>query len=149
MSVTYYDGPTTASSVSVTPQYANNDHQKTLHVNWAGISSHCIKPCGIQDCKTGEIGEKSGDYVSYSSSTKIGTTGNGSADIDCSTIPEGHYKLVVRGVDNGYIAGWGAAAWFTIDRTAPEAGDISFEEGNDESEPSGSLNPRLEVEILV
>ena len=30
MSVTYYDGPTTASSVSVTPQYANNNHQKTL-----------------------------------------------------------------------------------------------------------------------
>ena len=63
-------------------------------------------------------------------------------------MPEGHYKLVVRGVDNGYIAGWGAAAWFTIDRTAPEAGDISFEEGNDESEPSGSLNPRLKVGIV-
>ena len=29
MSVTYYDGPTTASSVSVTPQYANNNHQNT------------------------------------------------------------------------------------------------------------------------
>ena len=29
MSVTYYDGPTTASSVSVTPQYANNNHKKT------------------------------------------------------------------------------------------------------------------------
>ena len=40
MSVTYYDGPTTASSVSVTPQYANNNHQKTLHV--IGRASHPI-----------------------------------------------------------------------------------------------------------
>lgn len=147
MSVTYYDGPTTASSVSVTPQYANNNHQKTLHVNWAGISSHSLNRVEYRIANWGN-GEETGDYVSYSSSTKIGTTGNGSADIDCSTIPEGHYKLVVRGVDNGYIAGWGAAAWFTIDRTAPEAGDISFEEGNDESEPSGSLNPRLKVGIV-
>lgn len=147
MSVTYYDGPTTASSVSVTPQYANNNHQKTLHVNWVGISSHSLNRVEYRIANWGN-GEETGDYVSYSSSTKIGTTGNGSADIDCSTIPEGHYKLVVRGVDNGYIAGWGAAAWFTIDRTAPEAGDISFEEGNDESEPSGSLNPRLKVGIV-
>lgn len=147
MSVTYYDGPTTASSVSVTPQYANNNHQKTLHVNWAGISSHSLNRVEYRIANWGN-GEETGDYVSYSSSTKIGTSGNGSADIDCSTMPEGHYKLVVRGVDNGYIAGWGAATWFTIDRTAPKAGDISFEEGNDESEPSGSLNPRLEVEIL-
>ena len=147
MSVTYYDGPTTASSVSVTPQYANNDHQKTLHVNWAGISSHSLNRVEYRIANWGN-GEETGDYVSYSSSTKIGTSGNGSADIDCSTMPEGHYKLVVRGVDNGYIAGWGAATWFTIDRTAPEAGDISFEEGNDESEPSGSLNPRLEVGIV-
>ncbi len=147
MSVTYYDGPTTASSVSVTPQYANNNHQKTLHVNWAGISSHSLNRVEYRIANWGN-GEETGDYVSYSSSTKIGTSGNGSADIDCSTMPEGHYKLVVRGVDNGYIAGWGAAAWFTIDRTAPEAGDISFEEGNDESEPSGSLNPRLEVGIV-
>ena len=147
MSVTYYDGPTTASSVSVTPQYANNNHQKTLHVNWAGISSHSLNRVEYRIANWGN-GEETGDYVSYSSSTKIGTSGNGSADIDCSAMPEGHYKLVVRGVDNGYIAGWGAAAWFTIDRTAPEAGDISFEEGNDESEPSGSLNPRLEVGIV-
>ena len=147
MSVTYYDGPTTASSVSVTPQYANNDHQKTLHVNWAGISSHSLNRVEYRIANWGN-GEETGDYVSYSSSTKIGTSGNGSADIDCSTMPEGHYKLVVRGVDNGYIAGWGAAAWFTIDRTAPEAGDIFFEEGNDESEPSGSLNPRLKVGIV-
>ena len=147
MSVTYYDGPTTASSVSVTPQYANNDHQKTLHVNWAGISSHSLNRVEYRIANWGN-GEETGDYVSYSSSTKIGTSGNGSADIDCSTMPEGHYKLVVRGVDNGYIAGCGAATWFTIDRTAPEAGDISFEEGNDESEPSGSLNPRLEVGIV-
>lgn len=147
MSVTYYDGPTTASSVSVTPQYANNNHQKTLHVNWAGISSHSLNRVEYRIANWGN-GEETGDYVSYSSSTKIGTTGNGSADIDCSTILEGHYKLVVRGVDNGYIAGWGAAAWFTIDRTAPEAGDISFEEGNDESEPSGSLNPKLKVGIV-
>ena len=121
MSVTYYDGPTTASSVSVTPQYANNDHQKTLHVNWAGISSHSLNRVEYRIANWGN-GEETGDYVSYSSSTKIGTSGNGSADIDCSTMPEGHYKLVVRGVDNGYIAGWGAATWFTIDRTAPEAG---------------------------
>ena len=114
MSVTYYDGPTTASSVSVTPQYANNDHQKTLHVNWAGISSHSLNRVEYRIANWGN-GEETGDYVSYSSSTKIGTSGNGSADIDCSTMPEGHYKLVVRGVDNGYIAGWGAAAWFTID----------------------------------
>lgn len=147
MSVTYYDGPTTASSVSVTPQYANNDHQKTLHVNWAGISSHSLNRVEYRIANWGN-GEETGDYVSYSSSTKIGTSGNGSADIDCSAMPEGHYKLVVRGVDNGYIAGWGAAAWFTIDRTAPKAGDISFAEGNDESEPSGSLNPRLEVGIV-
>lgn len=103
--MTYYDGPTTASSVSVTPQYANNNHQKTLHVNWAGISSHSLNRVEYRIANWGN-GEETGDYVSYSSSTKIGTSGNGSADIDCSTMPEGHYKLVVRGVDNGYIAGW-------------------------------------------
>ena len=93
MSVTYYDGPTTASSVSVTPQYANNDHQKTLHVNWAGISSHSLNRVEYRIANWGN-GEETGDYVSYSSSTKIGTSGNGSADIDCSTMPEGHYNLL-------------------------------------------------------
>ena len=147
MSVTYYDGPTTASSVSVTPQYVNNNNQKTLHVSWAGISSHSLNRVEYRIANW-EDGEEAGDYVSYSSATKIGTGGSGSTDIDCSAMPEGHYKLVVRGVDNGYIPGWGAAAWFTIDRTAPEAGEISFDGGNDESEPSGFLNPKLEVEII-
>ena len=93
MSVTYYDGPTTASSVSVTPQYANNNHQKTLHVNWTGISSHSLNRVEYRIANWGN-GEETGDYVSYSSSTKIGTTGNGSADIDCSTIPEAIINLL-------------------------------------------------------
>ena len=93
MSVTYYDGPTTASSVSVTPQYANNNHQKTLHVNWAGISSHSLNRVEYRIANWGN-GEETGDYVSYSSSTKIGTSGNGSADIDCSAMPEGIINLL-------------------------------------------------------
>ena len=62
MSVTYYDGPTTASSVSVTPQYANNNHQKTLHVNWAGISSHSLNRVEYRIANWGN-GEETGDYV--------------------------------------------------------------------------------------
>ena len=145
MSVTYYDGPTTASSVTVSPSYVNDED--ILHVNWAGISSHSLNRVEYRIATWVNGEEGNSNYVPYSGSTKIGTTASGSADIDCSGLEENHYKLVVRGVDNGYIAGWGAAAWFTVDRTEPKITEIGFDSGNLQREPSSDMNPKLHVRI--
>ncbi|MGI6501485.1 MAG: DNRLRE domain-containing protein [Anaerostipes sp.] len=142
LSVTYYDGPTTATSASVTPGYVGKN-QSSIKASWAGISSKSLNRVEYRLATWVNGAEGNSNYVPYSSSTKIGTTASGSANINCSSWAEGSYKLVIRGVDNGGINGVGKGAWFTIDRTNPVISSVSLEGGKTEDTPSSNSNPTL------
>lgn len=146
MSVTYYDGPTTATSASVTPKYAGKDTH-SIKLSWAGIDSRSLNRVEYRLATWVNNAEGNANYVPYSSATKIGTTASGSANINCDKWAEGDYKIVVRGVDNGYINGYGKGAWFTIDRTSPTITSKSLDSGSVSSDPSSSTAPRLTVKM--
>lgn len=119
LTVVHYDKPTTATSASVTPQYVKKG--SIIKATWEGISSKALsyvhyRLTGYDPATKAETG----NIVSYSTSTKLGTTGSGSANIAASSgWAEGAYKLVIRGVDKGGCAGTGKGAVFYIDGTAP------------------------------
>ena|GEM_PF-761990 len=123
---TYYDGPTTATSVTVDKYYLKSG--ETLKVNWAGITSQGLSYVQYRVAPFDESTDTIGDtYIAYSTSTKVGTTESGSSSISASTgWPEGKYKIYLRGVDKGGIVGTGAGANFIIDRTIPVISSASL-----------------------
>ena len=145
LSVTYYDGPTTAASASATPRYVGkNTH--SIKLAWTGINAKSLNRVEYRLATWVNNAEGNSNYVPYSSSTKIGTTSSGSATINSDKWAEGDYKIVIRGVDNGYINGYGKGAWFTIDRTAPAfASDPEMTSGKTAASPSSQTNPVLKI----
>ena len=145
LSVTYYDGPTTAASASVTPRYVGKNIH-SIKLAWTGINSKSLNRVEYRLATWVNNAEGNSNYVPYSSATKIGTTSSGSATINSDKWAEGDYKIVVRGVDNGYINGYGKGAWFTIDRTAPAfASDPEMTSGKTAASPSSQTNPVLKI----
>ena len=142
--VTYYDKPTKATSVSVTPSYVKPG--TAIKANWAGITSKglsyvqykivTLNPTTLEDVS---------ELVPYSSSTKLGTSGSGSATIAASTgWKEGSYKIGIRGVDKGNLAGPGAGARFVIDGTAPTMAKPVLTPATTKEEPTDVQNPTIQ-----
>ena len=152
MSVTYYDGPTTPTSASVTPQYMKKG--QTLTAKWAGISSKSLnrveyRVATFDPAKNVEVNS---NYRAYSGSTKLGTTGSGSASVaDSKNWPEGCYKFVIRGVDNGGINGTGKGYIFYVDGTAPKINSMTIDagdgKGGSEENPSSNMSPALKWNV--
>ena len=152
MSVTYYDGPTTPTSASVTPQYMKKG--QTLTAKWAGISSKSLnrveyRVATFDPAKNAEVNS---NYRAYSGSTKLGTTGSGSASVaDSKNWPEGCYKFVIRGVDNGGINGTGKGYIFYVDGTAPKINSMTIDagdgKGGSEENPSSNMSPALKWNV--
>ena len=139
--VTYYDKPTKATSVSVTPSYVKP--RTAIKANWAGITS---KGLSYVQYKIVTLNPKTlkdvSELVPYSASTKIGTSGSGSATIAASTgWKEGSYKIGIRGVDKGNLAGPGAGARFVIDGTAPVMDRPVLTPETTEATPTDVQNP--------
>ena len=152
MSVTYYDGPTTPTSASVTPQYLKKG--QTLTAKWAGISSKSLnrveyRVATFDPVKNAEV---NANYRAYSGSTKLGTTASGSASVaDSKNWPEGCYKFVIRGVDNGGINGTGKGYIFYVDGTAPKINSMTIDagdgKGGSEENPSSKNTPALKWNV--
>ena len=125
LTVVYYDAPTKPASVQLNGSYFKKG--STLQVSWSGISSRALdyvqyKVVGMNDA----TGKETGDVIAYSASTKIGSAASATASIAGSnTWGEGCYRIWVRGVDRGGIAGEGRSWNFHIDSTAPVVGSIS------------------------
>lgn len=152
MSVTYYDGPTTPTSVSVTPQYMKKG--QTLTAKWAGISSKSLNRAEyrVATYDPAKNAEVNANYRAYSGSTKLGTTGSGSASVaDSKNWPEGCYKFVIRGVDNGGINGTGKGYIFYVDGTAPKINSMTIDagdgKGGSEENPSSNMSPALKWNV--
>lgn len=152
MSVTYYDGPTTPTSVSVTPQYMKKG--QTLTAKWAGISSKSLNRAEYRVATFDPVknAEVNAGYRAYSASTKLGTGGSGSAAVsDSKNWPEGCYKFVIRGVDNGGIKGTGKGYIFYVDGTAPKINSMTIDagdgKGGSEENPSSNVTPALKWNV--
>ena len=143
MVVTYYDKPTKATSVSVTPSYVKPG--TAIKANWAGITSKGLSYVQYKIVKLNPTTlEDIGELVPYSSSTKLGTSGSGSATIAASTgWKEGSYKIGIRGVDKGNLAGPGAGARFVIDGTAPTMAKPVLTPATTKEEPTDVQNPTI------
>lgn len=133
MSVVYYDGPSTATSVSVNSRYIKKG--SSLNVNWAGIESKGLAYVQYRivkyNPKTQELGAQ---YVAYDDTTKIGTTSTGTKTIAASkNWDAGCYRIFVRGVDKGGIKGTGKGATFYIDEKAPTISKASISPATDQT----------------
>lgn len=127
LTVVYYDAPTKPDKVQTNANYYKKG--STVQVTWSGISSRALDHVEYRLVKMNDAtGTEAGVVIDYSSSTKIGTAASGTASIGGSnTWGEGCYRLWVRGVDKGGIAG-AARSWnFHIDSTAPVIGSVSLD----------------------
>jgi RHS repeat-associated protein len=126
LTVIYYDGPTTASSVTLKSSYIKPG--ATATINWSGINSQSLNMVQYHIYKYNDETATLGDeIIGYSSSTKIGTTSSGSSTIPATaSLSEGCYRIYVRGVDNGGIKGAGKGVTLHIDGTAPTISSVKL-----------------------
>lgn len=126
LTVVYYDAPSKPDSVQTDSSYYKTG--SSIQVSWGGISSRALayvqyKVMYLDD----STGQTSGDYIGYSSGTKIGTAASGTATLPGSSgWPAGCYRIWVRGVDKSGVAGEARSWNFHIDGTAPAVGGISI-----------------------
>lgn len=140
--VVYYNKPTTASSVTVTPKYLKRGSK--IKTTWSGISSKSLAYVQYRLAKCDASGNETGTVVNYSGSTKLGTAGSGSATVAASSgWGDGIYKIVVRGVDNGGIAGVGKGCGFYIDGTAPAMNQPVIKPASSAASPADNLTPTV------
>lgn len=143
LSIVYYDGPSMADKVSVSTPYIKKGDK--LKVSWEGIDSKALSYIQYKvlqyNPKTKELGD---EYISYSSSTKIGTTANGTKSIiESADWDEGCYRIYVRGVDEGGIKSSGKGATFYIDGTVPTLSKATVRPVSSLSRYSNSFTPIL------
>ena len=128
--VEYYDAPTVATSVKLSKAYLKKG--ETARLTWNGINSKALQTIEYRiarrDDNTGIIDSVSDSIVKY---TKVGTTSNGSSDISTiKDLPEGCYRILVRGVDKSGIKGPATGYNFHIDNTKPTIGNVTFDSEN-------------------
>lgn len=116
---TYYDTPTTATSVTTDKTYLKSGDPLT--VSWAGIGSDALSYVQYRVTNYDASTQKNTtNYISYSTSTKVGTGASGSNKIVSSlNWPEGQYNIYVRGVDKAGGVGTGKGKRLYVDKTAP------------------------------
>mgnify|MGYP003291831499 CR=1 FL=1 len=126
MVIVYADRPSRPTSVTAASSYIKKG--ASLTVGWEGISSSSLSYVQYKVVEYNPDTKEFGDTViPYSSSTKIGTTASGSKTITAvNTLPEGYYKIGVRGVDSNGIVGVGASKSFVIDGTVPTISSASI-----------------------
>jgi RHS repeat-associated protein len=140
LSVVYYDKPTTPAALTVSPQFVKRGTQ--ARAAWSGISSKSLAYVQYRLARCNASGAETGAAVNYSASTKLGTAGSGSAAIAASSgWGDGIYKLAVRGVDNGGIAGGERGCIFYIDGTPPAMNQPTVTPATTAEAPSDDMTP--------
>ncbi|MFR1062552.1 polymorphic toxin-type HINT domain-containing protein [Intestinibacter bartlettii] len=139
--VEYYDGPTIASSVKLSKSYLKTNN--TLKLIWSGIESKALDyveyRIARRNDETGEVDSVSNSIVKY---TQIGTTSNGSEDISTiKDLPEGCYRIIVRGVDKSGVVGKAKGYSFHLDNTKPNINSVSIS-------PSSSKTNKIAVQDI-
>jgi RHS repeat-associated protein len=117
--VVYYDKPTKATELSVNKSYLKSGD--ALTITWDGITSSALSyvQYAVMNYDI-DADEATTSYISYSTSTKVGTSGSGSKKIVSSmNWPEGFYRLHIRGVDKNGSVGVGKTKLVCVDYTAP------------------------------
>ena len=119
LSIVYYDKPSKASSISISPKYVKQG--KSVVVKWEGINTPVLSNIQYKvasyDMDTKTVGDI---VIPYSDSTYIGITSGGSKRIaESKKWKEGEYRIYVRGIDKYKSVGPGLGATFIIDGTAP------------------------------
>ena len=143
LKIAYYDGPNTASTVEPNSRYLKKGNK--LNIRWEGINSKSLSYVQYRVAKFDDETKTSGEsYIPYSASTKIGTTASGSKTIsESADWEEGCYKIFVRGVDTGGIAGTGKGASFHIDSTAPSIESVAITPKTSSTSYSGESQPSI------
>ena len=141
--VEYYDGPTAASKVTLSNSYLKVG--QTFKLNWSGISSKSLNRVEYRIASYNDSdGSVGSNIFKYADGPNLGATSSGSSDISkIKELKEGCYRIYVRGIDNGGIAGTGKGATFHIDSTKPKLGSVSLSPNSTEENPSDSFTPTI------
>lgn len=137
LSIIYYDGPSTATTVATTNTYTADN---SITLKWEGINSKSLNRVEYRVAKYNSAGTEIVDeyYVPYQT-LKSTTSSSGSAVIPSSDKwPNGKYRIYIRGVDNGGIKGTGKGVTIYKDRVAPVISNVNISPTSTESKPSNS-----------
>ena len=115
--------PSTAGSLSVSPDSYTN--ASTVTLNWSGIRDfNATDTQAVASLGSGRVQyslNSTGNWTNTASSS-----GDGSAGIDVSSIPDGQNVVYLRAVDSAGNTGTPQPVYFFIDRTPPTAPTISI-----------------------
>ncbi|MFR2565199.1 MAG: DNRLRE domain-containing protein [Anaerovoracaceae bacterium] len=123
--VTYYSKPTTATSAGISPAYVKKSTEASL--NFSGITSTGLARNEYKVFEYNDEAKENGDVkLAYSSSRTIKS---GDA---LPSLPDGCYRIYVRGVNKAGVAGAGKSAGVVhVDSTAPSLGTVSISESTE------------------
>ena len=147
--VSYTDGPSKASSVSVNKTYVKRNED--VKVSWTGIKSAALASVQYRvaqiDPQTLEVLDPF--YAGYSNlpAEYTGQDGTNVTIPGSSSFPEGKYRVYLRGVDNGGIHGSGVGATFNVDGTVPVINDFDVSPETSAIEYTGDLTPEISWDV--
>ena len=142
IAVVYYDGPTKASSVTMAAAVVKKGAY--ARVNWKGITSRNLSQVQYRIAQLNAAGQTTNEnYVTYRS---IGASyAKGAAASvpvpGSNAYPEGKYRIYIRGVDAGGIAGAGVGAVFTVDGTLPALSGVTVTPASTREHDAKNLSP--------
>ena len=141
LSVTYYDKPTAATSLTLATQLLKKG--TNLKATWEGIESVALSQIQYRVATMTDDGKTvvNSQYIPYSSDRVIGTTSSGTATIDTSEIEEGYFRFYVRGVDRYGFAGPGKTIGFILDGTVPTLSSASISPSTSTTSYSTNVKP--------
>lgn len=130
LTIEYYERPTNPTSISLSKSYLKLNESATL--SWEGITSQSLDHVEYRVAKrndeTGVVDSIANSIIPY---TQISTKGSSSEVISTlKTLPEGCYRLIVRGVDTSGVVGSGKGIDFHIDKTVPTIQKVSLSTEN-------------------
>ncbi len=143
LTVVHYNKPTIPDSVSINTQYLKEGNKLT--VSWTGIESKALAYTQYKLCsRDQETNENIAIVKDYSSETKMKAASSGTVTIaDSANWEEGVWRIYVRGVDKGGMAGTGQGVRFVIDGTAPTLNKPVISPTTSEASPSNNATPTI------
>lgn len=154
LDVTYSStAPTAPSAVSVSKTsnaaFTSSSYfqrGQSIYANWSGIESGILDKVQYKitaaDSATSSptsVGSGNIDMTAYQEFSIVQGSGSNVLIPHADELPDGTYKLHIRGVDTGGQAGEVLACSFTVDGTAPVLTDVSVDESSAETPETNNM----------
>lgn len=152
--VTYHTKPTAASTLTVSNSSGTTTNYfrkgQKIYATWAGITSYSLssvlyKVIAADSSTTSptSVGSSGVDLTTYRNIGLTASSGTKKAVGYTSYLPEGVYRLYIRGKDAAGNAGSVRYRTFYVDATAPTLTNVKASVSTSPSSPTKNLTPKI------